>query len=50
MYTTEFIADKIEFISSKDSAALMNSVGDNGTEAAPDYEGFTEIDDAELPF
>ena len=44
VYTTEFIADKIEFISSKDSAALVNSVGDNDTEAAP------EIDDAELPF
>ena len=49
-YTTEFIADKIEFISSKDPDAPMNGAGGNGAETAPDYERFVEVDDGELPF
>ena len=52
VYTTEFIVDKIEFLSSAREATTQESAG-QGSEASDtgrEYDGFTPADDEELPF
>lgn len=51
VYTTEFITDKIEFLSSAQNDVAQSSSGSAQQEDAPtDNQGFTQVDDDELPF
>lgn len=55
VYTTEFVADKIEFLSSaKDTAVEQESTTTDGetghTDTGSGYGGFTPVDDEDLPF
>lgn len=53
VYTTEFVADKIEFLSAAPSAAATAATteSDHGyAETDAGYGGFTEVSDEELPF
>jgi single-strand DNA-binding protein len=49
IYTTEFILDRVEFLS---SAQQTQQAAQGETASAPDYAsgGFTEVEDDELPF
>lgn len=52
VYTTEFVADKIEFLSAAPSAAATaeNDHGCTDADAGYGNGGFTEVSDDELPF
>lgn len=52
VYTTEFIVDKIEFLSSAREATAQESAEQSGeaSDTGREYDGFTPADDEELPF
>lgn len=52
VYTTEFVADKIEFLSSAKDANTQDSAeqGNEASDTGREYDGFTPVDDGELPF
>lgn len=54
IYTTEFVVDSIEFLSSKDNAGSAQTggtgSGSTSSEGEGIYGGFTPVNDDELPF
>ena len=52
VYTTEFVADKIEFLSSAKDANTQDSAeqGNEASDTGREYDVFTPVDDGELPF
>lgn len=49
IYTTNFIADKVEFLSAKKDSASQ-AAGADVNYPTPEQQGFTQVDDDELPF
>lgn len=50
VYTTEFVVDNIEFLSSKADAAQSNAQPVQEEAPAAEESGFTQVEDDDLPF